>query len=499
MCLRVVFCFFSALFCSLLDCRLCGLLFCGDCSQKMADVPQEYDQKNKPGAKRVCDYCRFCWARGWRFAKPGEKPTDTKANEYKIQPDSGGAPLGYTHDPSKGVMKAVGRATATPPPPPPPAAAPPTRPPAISTQRPPPIHAPVPPHAAAGAARIRPLSQCSMSLCSSAATVGGFCSVHDVANSSLPKNSPATFNVVVRFRFEDDADLFTSIECIGHADLHAMHNMVTQAHPLLDPTKVSYVVRGRQAQKMHWRMFEARFAVPEIIIKKLQPFDHRAINAPHTSTPYTPFASSSPLSPFSPQSLPPRLPSRMSSPVTLPVSPRPPSPVRSSMIVTVGPQTLTREQMLAQSKPSRAHRISPAASRIGSPATSPTPSRQQSPSRHTISVTAGHQTREQMMAQSKPSRAGQRPSPATSGVTSPVTSPLSSPSYSFASPVASPSAPSSPPPLRLNGPPPPPIPLTQRPPVPVLSKPPIRSSGPPPIPTQPPAAGQAKRWPTVHA
>ena len=185
-------------------CRLCGLLFCGDCSEKLADIPQAFDKKNKSGGKRVCDYCRFCLALGWRCQHPGEKQPTT--SEYKIRDGSGqNAVLGYDNSSSSGqngngygngmrqitngaggangvasrnTPASYGGTTAAPP----------------STRTP---SAPsygggggynssvAPSSSSSSSTALRPLSQCSVSTCSSSATVGGMCSTHDVQNSCV--------------------------------------------------------------------------------------------------------------------------------------------------------------------------------------------------------------------------------------------------------------------------------------------------------------------------
>lgn len=48
-------------------CRLCGEMFCKDCTHKMDNVPAEYKKKGKPGAARVCLECRYHVAGGTRI------------------------------------------------------------------------------------------------------------------------------------------------------------------------------------------------------------------------------------------------------------------------------------------------------------------------------------------------------------------------------------------------------------------------------------------------
>ena len=348
------------------DCRLCGFLFCDDCSQKLSDVPQSFDQKNKPGGKRVCDYCRWCLARGWRFAQPGEKPPNTQTASQSNGASSGGvrttvqpspaSPPAYTPSPAASPLSlspsSAPRITSSAAPPPRPL----TRPSAIS------IHSQPSPSVTAPS-KVRPLNQCSFGPCQLAASVGGLCSTHDIENSALPKNSPVTFEVIVRLRFEEDSQPFGQLPIIGHADLHAINNHFSTLFPRVDLSLLQYVVRGRAVQKMHWRMFEARFVLPELVLKKTHPFDHRTSIAAASPQPAV-HISSAPHTP----NLPPTHSPIYSSPS--PLSSRGSSPTRSM-------SQLTRAEMLAQSKPSRgAHRVSPATSQVASPQ----PSRQGSPS-----------------------------------------------------------------------------------------------------------------------
>jgi len=359
-------------------CRLCGLLYCRDCSDKIPGVPQHYDQKNRANPnKRVCDFCRFNMLRvGW------------KCNGATATPAPAPAPAAAAASSSRPVARP---ASATPAPvtrSPPVAASSPSS--AKSTSKPPaPSRAashralPPPPTTAASksatssssSSSYRPLSQCSVSTCSSSVAPrsdDGYCSLHSSSNASLAKNSPAAFEVVLRFRWESDPanQPAAQLTIIGHADMHAIHTALMEMLPGLAAhvnTDLQYVLKGRAAMKMHWRMFEARFQTPEIILKKLSTkFDHKKVGYMKLSGAPTNTARSGAAPPTAPKSAagtPPRPPPRAASSLS------PPAPInttRSNGASSHSPSSSpssnpspSRQELLASSKPSRAATSAP--------------------------------------------------------------------------------------------------------------------------------------------
>lgn len=461
------------------DCRLCGFLFCSDCSEKQSGIPAAFDKKNKHGGQRVCDYCRFCLARGWRFQNHGETPNSFQNQGGQGQGRGGGGgyaglirpataagsePLGYTPRNDANASAASGSrplggppsragagggayaspvasaaaslmrnavpaspSSSVPPPPPatqpspsssmyssaspssrfggggapsPTAAPPPPRPSpsAFASSRPVPAAPAAAAAAAPGLPPPRPLSQCSHATCTAAAEPpGGFCGPHAGANAAHPKNTAVSFDVVLRLRWEDDplGKLFAAVPIVGHADLHAINQAFLAQCPLLEQHAAAfvYVCRGRAAAKMHWRMFEARFVCPDVVLKKLTPFDHEQCSpyrnaAVPPQAQAQPQAQAKPVAParpaYNPSSPPALPPGRGGSARSSPAVTRAPSPARTeqqhtsvaatSSAAAAAAALPTREQLLAQSKPSRAYMPSASptrASPAGTPRVSP--------------------------------------------------------------------------------------------------------------------------------